>query len=43
MMNWHNQSLNFQKLADLVPGGIFFDEKSTMVLGVQNLSKIVLG
>ena len=36
-------SLEFQILAELVPGGIFLEEKSFLVLGKSKLSEIALG
>jgi endonuclease III-like uncharacterized protein len=31
--NWQFQSLKFHKLAELVPGSLFWNKKSKMVLG----------
>jgi hypothetical protein len=43
LQNWQFQSLDFQKLTELVPGKIFWKKKSILVLGVQILSRMVLG
>jgi hypothetical protein len=37
--NWQNQSLNFQEMTVLVPGSLFWNKKSKMVLGNSQFIK----